>query len=101
MRCLSYRRTSRADDAQPGCVEGAVTAVQTSKEKWHEAVEQWNSVCALDDVLRDVWRQRFIACDAFDHGRAFALIEPVQRECSDIRSSKPTPVDLGAVGCDQ
>ena len=45
--------------------------------------------------------QRLVAGDAVDHGGDFALAEPVEGECSDVRPSDPRRLELRSVRDDQ
>ena len=67
----------------------------------HFLNEQRNAVSALDNVLPNTRRQRLVAGDAVDHGSDFALAEPIESECSDVRSSDPRRLELRSVRHDQ
>ena len=73
---------------------GRAFALRLQHRLRHFLDEQRNAVGALDDVLPDVRRQRLIAGNAVDHGGDFALRQPIESECGDMRPSNPRRLEL-------
>ena len=67
----------------------------------HFLDKQWYAVGALHDVLFDTGGQRLVAGDTVDHGGDFALPEPVDGKCCDMRLPNPRWPKLGSVGNDE
>ena len=87
--------TARAEDGTAAAVRSRVAfALRFQHRLGHFLDEQRNAVSALDNVLPNARGQRLVAGDAVDHGSDFALAEPVERECGDVRSSNPRRLKL-------
>src|ERR1700740_454824 len=67
----------------------------------HFLDEQWNAVCALDNVLSDAHGQRLVARNTVDHGVDFALPEPVEGECRYMRPANPRRLKFWPICNDQ
>ena len=60
--------------------------------------EQRHAVGARHDLLEHLGRQRLAARDSFDHRRALAPAEAIERQRRDVRVARPRRAELGPVG---
>ena len=94
--------TARAEDGTAAAVRSCgIFAPRFQHRFGHFLHEQRDAVSALNNVLPDVRRKRLVADNAVDHGVDFALCQPVEGECGNVRPSNPRRLELWTERHDQ